>query len=103
MEKSDRSMLDRKVASAKRIATDMIPSITAKPFSTCFLKMHFHKNSAKKHHLFRMTSSNQNSPYSKKEEEYGVAHAWLYNARNLIEKDKKKWDEIQQTLKPKTT
>jgi hypothetical protein len=49
MENSDRSMLGSRVASAKRIATDMIPSKTAKPFSTCFLKMHFQKNSAKKH------------------------------------------------------
>lgn len=47
MEKSDRSTLGRRVASAKRIATDMIPSKTAKPFLTCFLKMHFQKNSAK--------------------------------------------------------
>lgn len=54
IEKRDRSTLGRRVASAKRIATDMIPSITAKPFSTCFLKMHRQKNSAKKQHLFRI-------------------------------------------------
>lgn len=53
MEKSDRSMLGSRVASAKRIATDMIPSKTAKPFSTCFLITHFQKNSAKNSHQFR--------------------------------------------------
>jgi len=50
MEKSDRSMLGSRVASAKRIATDMIPSKTAMPFSTCFLKTHFQKNSANNNH-----------------------------------------------------
>lgn len=53
IEKRDRSTLGRRVASARRIATDMIPSITANPFSTCFLKMHRQKNSAKNHHLLR--------------------------------------------------
>jgi hypothetical protein len=53
IEKRDRSTLGRRVASARRIATDMIPSKTANPFSTCFLKMHRQKNSAKNHHLFR--------------------------------------------------
>lgn len=53
MEKSDRSKLGKRVASAKSIATDMIPSRTAKPFSTCFLKMHLQQNSVKKYHLFR--------------------------------------------------
>lgn len=50
IEKRDKSTLGNRVASAKRIAADMIPSITAKTFSRCFLRMHRHINSAD-HHL----------------------------------------------------
>lgn len=47
IEKRDRSTRGRRVASAKRIATEMIPSMTAKSFSTSFLSMQRQKNSAK--------------------------------------------------------
>ena len=41
------------VASAKRIVADMVPSMTANTFSSCFLKMHRHKNSAQGNNFFQ--------------------------------------------------
>lgn len=52
IEKRDRSTLGSSVASAKRIATDMQPSIIANSFCSCFLKMQRHSNSAKVDHFF---------------------------------------------------
>lgn len=47
-EKRDRSTpFVSKVASANRIAADMIPSKIAKSFSSCCLRMHRQQNSAK--------------------------------------------------------
>ena len=48
IEKRDRSTpLGKRVASAKRIAADMIPSMIARTFFSCFLRMHCQINSAK--------------------------------------------------------
>lgn len=52
IEKSDRWTLGSRVASAKRMAADMQPSIIAKSFSSCFLTMHSQINSARNQHLF---------------------------------------------------
>lgn len=46
MEKRDKSTpLGKRVASAKRMATDMQPSNTAENFSSCFLRIQRHRNS----------------------------------------------------------
>lgn len=53
IEKSDRSIFGSRVASAKRIAADMQPSIIAKSFLSCFLTMHSQINSASNQHLLQ--------------------------------------------------
>lgn len=48
IEKRDRSTpLGKRVASANKIAADMIPRMTARTFLTCFIRMHRQTNSAK--------------------------------------------------------